>query len=85
MAGDDFDVEARWPELFDGLSALHRVAVVQTLACGWHEGWVPNRADVADLIDVTRGTIDEDEYDTRTIAKVARGRDKRAAGADAVG
>jgi hypothetical protein len=80
-----FNIEVTWPELFEELSALDRVAVVQTLASSWHEGWVPNREDVADLIDVTRGVIDEAEYDARTRAKVERERAERAAGADTVG
>jgi len=72
MAGDDFDVEARWPELFKGLSAVDRWAVVQSLACGWHEGWVPNREDVANLTDLARGAIDEDDYRRRVVAAVRR-------------
>ena len=67
-----FNIEARWPELFEGLSVLDRWAVVQALASGWHEGWVPNRPDVADLIDRTRGVIDEDEYRNRIKAAIAR-------------
>jgi hypothetical protein len=42
MAGE-FDIEKRWPELFERLSALDHQAVVQTLANGWHEGWEPGR------------------------------------------
>jgi hypothetical protein len=74
----EFDIEARWPELFEGMSELDRRAVVQTLASGWHEGWVPNRPDVADLVDVTRGVIDEAEYNNRIRAAIAH---DRAAGA----
>ncbi len=51
-----FDVEGRWPELFEGLDASQRRGVVQTLANGWHEGRVPNRDDdVARLTELERG------------------------------
>ena len=77
----EFDIETRWPELFEGLSALDRRAVVQTLANGWHEGWVPNRPDVADLVDLTRGDIDRDEYRRRNRAAIERDRADRTDGA----
>lgn len=57
-----FDVEERWPELFAALDARERRAVVQSLASGWHEGWVPNREDVENLTDLARGAIDDGEY-----------------------
>ena len=57
MSQPSFDVEARWPELFDQLDADKRRAVVRSLAAGWHEGWEPNREDVSDLIDYTRGAL----------------------------
>ena len=68
----EFDIEDRWPELFDGLSALDRRAVVQSLASNWHEGWVPNREDVENLTDRARGTIDREEYQRRVLAAVRR-------------
>lgn len=52
------DVEQRWPELFDGLTAKQREAVLQPLANAWHEGWQPNRDDVALLVASARGEID---------------------------
>lgn len=61
-----FDVETRWPELFDGLTAPQRRAVINTLASSWHEGWTPNRPDVEDLTLFVSGAIDEAEYDRRT-------------------
>lgn len=67
-----FDVEARWPELFAPLDDAQRRAVVQSLASAWHEGWVPNREDVADLADEARGAITFEEYQRRTIAKAER-------------
>lgn len=65
MSQPSFDVEARWPELFDQLDADQLRAVVQSLASAWHEGWTPNREDVENLTDFTRGAIDGDEYDRR--------------------
>lgn len=53
-----FDVEAKWPDLFRGLTAEQRVSVLQPLANAWHEGWQPNRDDVALLVASARGEID---------------------------
>lgn len=76
----EFDVEARWPELFAPLTPSERRDVVNNLASSWHEGWVPNHADVADLIDWKRGVIDDAEYDRRTEAAVARDKAHATAG-----
>lgn len=77
--GQGLDVVARWPELFDDLDELERNAIRQAFAANWHEGWEPNRADVADLVAQTRGDIDLEEYTrrARTRADAAR---TRAAG-----
>jgi len=69
-----FDIEQRWPELFTGLDANNRRAVVQSLASSWHEGWVPNREDVENLTDNARGTIDGAEYLRRVDAAAERRR-----------
>lgn len=75
-----FDVEERWPELFVQLDDAQRRAVVQSLASAWHEGWEPNREDVADLIDEARGAITFEEYQRRSVAKAERaGSRERAA------
>lgn len=60
-----FEIEQRWPELFEPLSDVERRAVVNTFASNWHEGWVPNRADVENLTLYVRGAITKDEYDQR--------------------
>lgn len=62
---DRFEIEQRWPELFEPLSDADRRAVVNTFASNWHEGWVPNRADVENLTLYVRGAITKDEYDER--------------------
>jgi hypothetical protein len=66
-----FDIEERWPELFEGLDASQRNAVRQSLAAAWHEGWTPNREDVKNLTDEASGTIDEAEY-FRRVREAAR-------------
>lgn len=59
---ETFDVEERWPELFEALDATARDAVRQSLAAAWHEGFEPTREDVENLTDEARGAIDEAEY-----------------------
>ena len=76
----EFDIEARWPELFALLHEDDRRAVVNTLASSWHEGWVPNREDVENLTDYARGAIDKAEYDRRIEAAVARDKAHATAG-----
>lgn len=66
------DIEQRWPELFDGLTESQRWSVVQSLAAAWHEGWEPNRADVANLTDYAAGRIDHTEYTRRSHAAAER-------------
>ena len=70
----EFNIEARWPELFAPLDDATRTAVVNTFASSWHEGWVPNREDVENLTDFTRGAIDGDEYDRRVQGAAERRR-----------
>lgn len=69
MTNKPLDLESRWPELFAPLDAEQRRTVVRTLAAGWHEGWEPNREDVADLADYARGAITFDEYQERSRTK----------------
>ena len=61
-SGRGLDVVEQWPELFDGLDDVQRDAIRQAFAANWHEGWTPNREDVADLAAHTRGDIDLEEY-----------------------
>lgn len=53
-----WNIQERWPELFEGLDDLQRESVLQPLANAWHEGWEPNRDDVALLVASARGEID---------------------------
>lgn len=61
IARQTLDLEEMFPDLFEHLTPDEARVIVQTWACQWHEGWVPNRADVADSIQVDRGlmTIDD--------------------------
>lgn len=61
-SGRGLDVVARWPDLFDGVGEHERGAIRQAFAANWHEGWAPNRTDVADVVSHARGDIDLDEY-----------------------
>nr|WP_181716199.1 antitoxin VbhA family protein [Cryobacterium sp.]QJS06054.1 hypothetical protein [Cryobacterium sp.] len=70
----EFNIEARWPELFAPLDQAGRTAVVNSFASSWHEGWVPNREDVENLTDFVRGAIDEAEYDRRAAGAAERHR-----------
>lgn len=67
------NLEGRWPELFEGLSPHEYRAVVQSLVANWHEGWVPNREDLKNLVEVVTGAMDENEYMRRS-AVLARAR-----------
>ena len=59
------DVVAMWPELFTDMSDIDRNAIRQSFAASWHDGWQPDREDVADLAAQTRGTITAEEYRQR--------------------
>ena len=78
-----FDIEQRWPELFEQLEARQRRAIVQSLASAWHGGWAPNREDVRNLTDEARGDVDHDEY-FRRVAQAAE-RHRRGAASDRPG
>ncbi|MDN6149432.1 MAG: hypothetical protein L0I94_11495 [Yaniella sp.] len=54
--------------MFEGLDDQQRRNVVEALAASWHEGWVPNREDVARLTAKVRGDITREEYVAQTIA-----------------
>ena len=62
---DGLNLEAWWPELFEGMDALDRRAIVQACAASWHEGWQPDYDDVKDLCELSQCLIDEAEYDAR--------------------
>ncbi|GAB3519560.1 antitoxin VbhA family protein [Arthrobacter monumenti] len=76
----EFNVEARWPELFDELTPDDRRHVLNALASNWHEGWKPNREDVENLTDYARGAIDRAEYSRRVDMAAARDKAHRTAG-----
>lgn len=59
------DVLAMWPDLFANMDEVDRNAIRQSFAASWHDGWQPNREDVADLAAQTRGTITAEEHRQR--------------------
>lgn len=77
---EKLDIEQRWPELFAQLDETQRRSVVQSFASAWHEGWEPNREDVENLTDETRGAIDRDEYLRRVDTAAERRRKAVAVG-----
>jgi hypothetical protein len=62
-------IDERWPGLFDHIPADDRYSIIQTVAAGWHEGWMPNREDIRFLVEFHCGEIDFDEYRNRALAK----------------
>ena len=69
---DMFDLDKRWPDLFDRLDPAQRRSVIQTLASSWLEGRRPDRQEVENLVDEACGAISEEEYLRRALEK-ARG------------
>ncbi len=69
---DMFDLDKRWPDLFDRLDPAQRRSVVQTLASSWLEGDRPDREDVKDFVDLSCGAISEEEYSRRSLEKARR-------------
>ena len=67
--GEYFDIDLRYPDLFEGLTEEQRRNVVQPLASSWLEGDNPTREDVALLIDYELGRITAEEYDRQALAK----------------
>lgn len=77
-AGRTLDVVALWPELFEGFDERERNAIRQAFAANWHEGWEPNRADVADLTEHARGRLTDEEYMQRSRDRLAAARARAA-------
>jgi len=68
------DLVAMYPDLFADLTPEQQRIEVEGWACQWHEGWQPNREDVADSIAVTTGMMSREEFSRRAgdRAKAAR-------------
>lgn len=54
---ETFDVEQRWPDLFEGLTETERASVLEPLVASWHEGRVIDRAAVELLVRFVRGEV----------------------------
>lgn len=68
-----FDIEQRWPDLFEGLDPSQREIILDALALGWHEGNEPTRRVVENLTDYVRREISIDEYLARRTVGVYHG------------
>ena len=64
------DLENWWPELFVDLDRDQRDRVVHAWAAQWHEGWEPNRSDVALFVEYIAGRVSGDEYRRRVLAGI---------------
>lgn len=67
-----------YPDLFVGLTEAQVHSINNALAASWHEGWTPNREDVADLIDMSRANLSGQGVVERAIARVAAQRASKA-------
>ena len=56
------DLEAKWPEIFEGMTPRQVRTVVQTVASSWHEGREPEREHTARLAARVRGDLSKAEY-----------------------
>lgn len=54
---ETFDVEQRWPDLFEGLTETQRAGVLEPLVDSWHEGRVIDREAVELLVRQVRGEL----------------------------
>lgn len=66
------DLQAKWPELFEGMTVQQIWDVEQTVAASWHEGREPEREHTSLLVARVRGEISKDEYRRLSGAQTAR-------------
>ena len=58
----ELNVVAPWHDLYQGMSPTFQNTINEVFANNWLSGWVPNRADVANLILVHRKKMDVKTY-----------------------
>ncbi|HAL30789.1 MAG TPA: hypothetical protein DCP20_08770 [Coriobacteriia bacterium] len=75
--GRPLDLLRLYPDLFVGMDGETIESYLEIFASNWHEGWKPNREDVADLIAWDKGEIDDAEYDRRTELRVQKAKAAR--------
>lgn len=56
------DLEATWPEIFEGMTPRQVQTVLQIVASSWHEGREPEREHTARLAARVRGDLPKAEY-----------------------
>lgn len=64
---DEADIQDRWPELFEQLSAQQRESVARALAHARSEGRQLTRDDVVEIIDASRGVLPPEEFTRRNM------------------
>ena len=60
--GEYFDIDLRYPDLFEGLTKEQHQRVIQTLVSSWLSGYEHSREEVARFIDLVVGRISGEEY-----------------------
>ncbi|WP_407647386.1 antitoxin VbhA family protein [Brevibacterium atlanticum] len=56
------NLEARWPEIFEGMTSRQIHTVSEIVASSWHEGREPEREHTARLAARVRGDLSKAEY-----------------------
>lgn len=69
MEDQRLNARERWPEAFEGLSALQTHALEQALVSSWHEGVEPTTDLVRDIAARTRSEISFDEFKHRVLRR----------------
>ena len=60
--GEYFDIDLRYPDLFEGLTKEQHQRVIQTLVSSWLSGYEHSREEVARFIDLVVGRISGEDY-----------------------
>lgn len=69
MEDQQLKARERWPEAFEGLSALQAQALEQALVSSWHEGVEPTADLVRDVVARVRSEISFDEFRHRVLRR----------------
>lgn len=69
MEDQQLKARDRWPEAFEGLSALQAQALEQALVSSWHEGVEPTTDLVRDVAARVRSEISFDEFKRRVLQR----------------
>jgi len=64
------DLVEMFPDLFEGLDPEFTETLTNIWAMQWHEGWTPDREDLADFIAVHNGVMTREEASLRAGERV---------------